>query len=232
MEKLLAVSTMSTCGTSLGTSWCWDRAKRNTSYSWEPVGKRPPVGHTNTLLNHFQVNWLYLATAQSILIPNSVRSFRFFTGKICPEEHLADCLIKCWLKHLCLFQHWQFGVFQTTEVRRKQTKEQTQTNDRRESGITCGWQNRRGNGRLRRDEILNPPKLWQTLRLHTRCRCSSCDKPTEARRTDIKSKRARMCAQHFRQTPPTLTALHQASEVLEIDTHASMQMQKEPFTRQ
>lgn len=58
MEKLLAVSTMSTCGTSLGTSWCWDRAKRNTSYSWEPVGKRPPVGHRNTLLDHFQVDWL------------------------------------------------------------------------------------------------------------------------------------------------------------------------------
>lgn len=57
MEKLLAVSTMSTCGTSLGTSWCCASAKRNTSYSWAPVGKRPPVEkrHTATSLPLFQV---------------------------------------------------------------------------------------------------------------------------------------------------------------------------------
>lgn len=50
-------------------------------------------------------------------------------------------------------------------------------------------------------------------------------KPTEARRTDINSNQTRLCAQHFHQTPPTLTALHQASKVLEIYTHAYMQMQ-------
>lgn len=43
IAKLLPVSTMSTCGTSLGTSLCWESAKRNTSYSWESVGNKPPV---------------------------------------------------------------------------------------------------------------------------------------------------------------------------------------------
>lgn len=43
MAKLLPVSTMSTWGTSLGTSLCWESAKRNTSYSWESVGNKPPV---------------------------------------------------------------------------------------------------------------------------------------------------------------------------------------------
>lgn len=51
MAKLLPVSTISTCGTSLGISWCRESANRKTSYSWEPVGNNPPVSKTKTIGN-------------------------------------------------------------------------------------------------------------------------------------------------------------------------------------
>lgn len=43
MEKLFPIMTISTCGTSLGMSWWWERANRKTSYSWDPLGNNPPV---------------------------------------------------------------------------------------------------------------------------------------------------------------------------------------------
>lgn len=43
MEKLFPILTISTCGTSLGMSWWWERAKRKTSYSCDSVGNNPPV---------------------------------------------------------------------------------------------------------------------------------------------------------------------------------------------
>lgn len=43
MEKLFPILTISTCGTSLGISWWWERAKRKTSYSCDSVGNNPPV---------------------------------------------------------------------------------------------------------------------------------------------------------------------------------------------
>lgn len=142
MEKLLAVSTMSTCGTSLGTSWCWDRAKRNTSYSWEPVGKRPPVGHRKHTTESFPgkttVPALYWAQIQSVHSDlsqgNPSRSALGWLGEEIPAYFSADS--------------W---VFQTTEVRREKRKAQMQKRQWQGEAdwtwaqaapllITCWWQ--------------------------------------------------------------------------------------------
>ncbi len=48
MEKLFPILTISTCGTSLGMSWWWERAKRKTSYSCDSVGNNPPVERHRT----------------------------------------------------------------------------------------------------------------------------------------------------------------------------------------
>lgn len=48
MEKLFPILTISTCGTSLGMSWWWERAKRKTSYSCDSVGNNPPVEQQRT----------------------------------------------------------------------------------------------------------------------------------------------------------------------------------------
>lgn len=93
--------------------------------------------------------------------------------------------------------------------------------------------NRWGNDSLQRDEAAEILKATETLTNFAfahMLQMLKFYKPTEAR-TDINSNQTRMCAQHFHQTPPTLTALQQASKVLEIYTDASMQMQmqKEPF---
>lgn len=135
---------------------------------------------------------------------------------------MAGCPRKSRLKHLCLLPH-RVWVLNTTEVREKteQTESHWTVSSHGAFLHHLLMANGGGNDRLQPDEA---PEMLKATEPLTNFACAHMPqmlkfyKPTEARRTDINSNQTRLCAQRFQQTPPALTALHQASKVLEIYT--------------
>lgn len=93
---------------------------------------------------------------------------QIFHRKICPEEPLADCLMKCWLKHLCLFQHWQldfsdhWGEKKTDHDRENQASP-ADGKPARKRQITAWW-NSKSTENFAFAHTLQMLKLWQTNR--------------------------------------------------------------------
>lgn len=92
MAKLLPVSTISTCGTSLGISWCRESANRKTSYSWEPVGNNPPVTKIKTVGNiNIEITTMFL---QNVNMQTSLFLLEMILGSSC--QHYFKWR-KCWV---------------------------------------------------------------------------------------------------------------------------------------